>query len=471
MTQSHMRPLGRTGLSVCPLGFGCYRITDGNAMHEAALRAYLERGGNLIDTSANYADGLSEQLVGRVLKDYPRERVIVVTKGGYIQGRNMALARERSFPEVVSYADGLWHCIHPEFLETQLRLSAERLGVETIDVYLLHNPEYFLTEIAHHHPPAASDHDEFYRRIGQAFRFLEQQVREGKLRWYGISSNHFGLPSSEPTMTSVARCLDAANAVAADHHFAVVQLPLNLYESGGALEPNTDGRTVLGYCRLHGIGVLANRPLNAFSDGRLTRLADFVAPGTTPPGAAELTALLEPLRRHEEQFIERFSDVKREQGSVTDLLARILPAVKSTAHFEQVADAYILSPIQQWLAAVHQQLGAQPAWLAWQRECVDLLNRLFEEIARHLTAQQQATSDRVRRRLIQAGYPEAVPPEPLSRMAIRVLLSLPGLSSVLVGMRRPEYVGDVAGLASAPSLDGEKLLRAFEAGADPGARG
>ena len=56
-TANHLRPLGSTGLACHPLGFGCYRVMEGNAQHEAALRDYLERGGNLIDTSANYGDG------------------------------------------------------------------------------------------------------------------------------------------------------------------------------------------------------------------------------------------------------------------------------------------------------------------------------------------------------------------------------------------------------------------------------
>jgi aryl-alcohol dehydrogenase-like predicted oxidoreductase len=54
-----LRALGATGLHCHPLGFGCYRIAAGHAGHEAALRAYLARGGNLIDTSANYGDGAS----------------------------------------------------------------------------------------------------------------------------------------------------------------------------------------------------------------------------------------------------------------------------------------------------------------------------------------------------------------------------------------------------------------------------
>jgi aryl-alcohol dehydrogenase-like predicted oxidoreductase len=472
MAYSRTRPLGRTGLDVFPLGFGCYRIGDGHAGHEAALRAYLGRGGNLIDTSANYTDGLSEQLVGRVLKEIGRsvvtgdhKRAVIVTKGGYIQGENMTLARRRTFPEVVAYADGLWHCIHPDFLATQVQRSAERLHVDTIDVYLLHNPEYFLTEIAHHHPPTAADHDEFYRRIREAFRFLEMQVRAGKIRWYGVSSNHFALPTSDPVMTSVARCLEAAEAVAHDHHFAVVQLPVNLYESGGAITPNTNGKTVLQFCRERGIGVLANRPLNAFWEDQLIRLADFVKPGQAPPGPEALRALLVPLRRIEQQFTDWFGSTGAPPPGITEQLDKVMPQIRSPNHFEQVAGPYLVRPIQQWLAGAQQALAAHGQWPDWERAFVDEVNGLFESLHRHLAAGQQQRSDSVRVRLIKAGYSDTVPPEPLSRIAIRLLLSLSGLTSVLVGMRRTEYVDDLMGLTDEPPIDPERaesILRAFK---------
>ncbi|PYV12690.1 MAG: hypothetical protein DMG07_16645, partial [Acidobacteria bacterium] len=145
-TREVYRKLGSTGLRCHMLGFGCYRIAAGDEVHEAALVSYLERGGNLIDTSANYGDGLSETLVGQVLAGRERGKVLVVTKGGYIQGQNMELARRRNFPETVYYGEGIWHSIHPDFLETQVERSLERMRLGKIDVYLLHNPEYFLTE-------------------------------------------------------------------------------------------------------------------------------------------------------------------------------------------------------------------------------------------------------------------------------------------------------------------------------------
>ena len=139
--------------------------------------------------------------------------MIVVTKAGYIQGQNMTLARSRPFPEVVQYGAGIWHCIHPEFLETQIAQSSQRLQLERIDVFLLHNPEYFLSHQSHGKELDATDHDEFYRRIGQAFRFLEEQAQTGKIRWYGISSNNYGLALSDPAMTSVQRCLAEAERI------------------------------------------------------------------------------------------------------------------------------------------------------------------------------------------------------------------------------------------------------------------
>ncbi|HTU02579.1 MAG TPA: aldo/keto reductase, partial [Candidatus Sulfotelmatobacter sp.] len=124
-------PLGRTGLTVSRIGFGGYRVDEETPEHREALVKALEVGCTLIDTSTNYTDGSSERLVGSVLAEQarngrlPREAIVIVSKIGYVQGQNLALAKEREaagkpFPEMVKYMDGCWHCIHPEFLRDQL---------------------------------------------------------------------------------------------------------------------------------------------------------------------------------------------------------------------------------------------------------------------------------------------------------------------------------------------------------------
>jgi aryl-alcohol dehydrogenase-like predicted oxidoreductase len=456
------RPLGSTGLRCHPLGFGCYRIAEGNAEHEAALQNYLQRGGNLIDTSANYTDGQSEILVGRVVQTYPRDQVIVVTKAGYIQGQNMRLAQSQTFPEVVKYGEGIWHCIHPEFLETQISFSSQRLQLDTIDVFLLHNPEYFLSHQANHKPLDAADHSEFYRRIGQAFHFLEEQVRRGRIRWYGVSSNNFGLPSSQPEKTSVERCLTEAEKIAPEHHFRVIQLPMNLYESGGALIKVDSKETVLEFCQRREIGVLVNRPLNASSNDRLIRLADFARPGETAPGKNELAALLNPLRLHEQMLSDGIGvpSMAGRGAGLSDMLAQVVPQVSSVDHWEQVVARHVIAPLQQWIEENGRVHGNNVFWGSWLQEFFPLLHSTFEEIERFVQAQQQSVSDAVRARLYEAGYPKSS--ESLSQIALRLLTNLAGLSCVLVGMRRTNYVEDAFQCLRSPSLDALPVFEEFQ---------
>jgi hypothetical protein len=456
-----LRPLGSTGLRCHWLGFGCYRIAKGNAEHRAALRGYLERGGNLIDTSANYGDGASEDLVGEVLQESLRERIILVTKGGYIQGQNMTLAQQRRFPEVVEYGPGIWHCIHPEFLETQIERSCARLRQNLIDVYLLHNPEYFLEDISHRRAVTAADHDEFYRRIGEAFRFLEAKATEGKIRWYGVSSNNFVHPASQATATSIARCLEQAKRVSQEHRFRVVQLPLNLYEAGGALARNNDGMSPLEYCRRQGLAVLANRPLNAFQQNELIRLADWAPAGEPPPGIEDLRRRLKPLADQESSFEQWAGEPMKLAGGGTasELLVSLVPRLWSVAHWEQVAGRHAVEPIQAWLIQTQQRYQQDARWVSWRDSFLESINPALREVREYLGAQQQRVSDKVRERLLQAGYPAGE--RSLSRMALDVLAGLQGLSCVLVGMRRREYVDDALGAREREGVDSAALLERF----------
>ena len=459
------RPLGNTGLACHPLGFGCYRVMEGNETHEAALREYLARGGNLIDTSANYGDGRAELMVGKILAEAPEQHAIVVTKGGYIQGQNMALAMKHQFPEVVEYGEGIWHSIHPEFLETQIRRSAQRLRRNTIDVYLLHNPEYFLEDAAHQGTVTGKHHQEFYRRISAAFGFLEDKVKAGQIRWYGISSNHFGKAATEPTMTSIARCWEAAETLSPRHHFRVVQLPLNIYETGGALETNNESKSALEFCREHAIGVLINRPLNAFCSNRMIRLADFRKPGEKPAGREGLHDDLAVLRTLELELRERLDIplLYSTPGGIAEYLEFMVPQITSAAHWEQALYPYVIQPIEKWAVECQQLYGKREEWREWWQRFTGLFPAVLEKMARHVAGSQQSVSDEVRSRLKLAGYPAMGSDggATLSQMALSLITPLDGVSSVLVGMRRPEYVADSFAAMELGELDARSILTRF----------
>src|SRR5262249_50432950 len=92
---------------------------------------------------------------------------------------------------------------------------------------------------------------------------------------YGISSNAFPEDEARSDFTSLAKVLEIAQQISKSHHFAVIQFPFNLYESGAALVKNNKKETVFELAARAKLGVLINRPFNSFSRGRLIRLTSF----------------------------------------------------------------------------------------------------------------------------------------------------------------------------------------------------
>ena len=278
--------LGKSGLRVSAAGFGGYRIDISVEGHGSALEKALLSGINLLDTSANYADGGSERLIGKVLRkvtdagQLSREQVVVVSKAGYLQGENYRLSQERKaegrpFPELVLFGDGLEHCIHPDFLSDQITRSLERLQLQSLDCCLLHNPEYYLKRAEAEGVPRKKAREEYYRRIRQAFLHLESEVQAGRILCYGVSSNTFPAEAEEYSFTSLSRLWEIAEEISKKHSFQVVEFPLNLLETGAVLRKNQpDGMSLLEFAAEKRLGVLINRPLNAIVGERLVRLAE-----------------------------------------------------------------------------------------------------------------------------------------------------------------------------------------------------
>jgi len=461
---------GNRGLTASRLGFGTYRVDTREPEYRDALKKALREGVNLIDTSTNYMDGDSERLVGSVLRELiksgelTREEVIVVSKIGYVQGQNLkqAEAREqagRPYPDMVKYGEGMWHCIHPEYLADQLTLSLDRLGLATLDVCLLHNPEYFLSEAAHHAGGnLAATRDAFYRRIEQAFTFFESQVAVGRISYYGPSSNTVTADPADAEATSLSRMCDAALAAAAAqgmdrHHFAVLQCPMNLYEAGALVTPNTgvDQReTVLEVAQREGIAVLVNRPLNAMPTKKsgVLRLADFPIEGD-PVDFDRQCRMVAAL---EEEYRKSIAPALQQSGegmAPADFftwaveLTRVRPQIQGLEHWEQIEHQMIAPHVNQVMQALSRHLTGTAAeqWEAWRDRYVPQLLTLLRGLRREATEHSRAKTASVTAAL-DPLLPEARRRESLSRKALWVLASTPGVTSVLNGMRSRDYVED-----------------------------
>ncbi len=152
------------GLWLSSLGIGTYLGEADERTDRAytdAVAAAVEAGANVIDSAINYRFQRSERSIGAALAEllrrgFSREELLLCTKGGFLtpDGDMPADASEyfnREYVETGILQEGDvaagCHSMAPRFLADQLERSRRNLGVETIDVYYLHNPETQLEEV------------------------------------------------------------------------------------------------------------------------------------------------------------------------------------------------------------------------------------------------------------------------------------------------------------------------------------
>ena len=436
-THPHFKPkkLGFTELSVSPFGFGSYRISAAEPAHTEALKFALTSGINLIDTSSNYGDdsGAAEKLIGQVLSDLfateklTRQEIVIISKIGYVQGRTLREAKlkidnQQAWPEMVDYQENCWHNISPQFLGDQLDHSLANLRLDCLDVLLLHNPEYFLK--------TAQQKDLYYARIKKAFEFLEKQVDAGRIKYYGISSNTFIDPENSFAGTSLEKCFQIAKDIKKNNHFAVIQFPLNLFEHTAATLKNNAQKTLLEFASVHKLGTLSNRPFNAILRGQMNRLVSYPS--------YDSVAVKGDLHRVLGRVIElekKNLDQHRSQGLMWGhALRENLQQLDNIISWRDVLYRQILPSLDSALLRLPSQHEA------WAREYRSLTLELLALISKNLEG-IGAQRSKVLFDQVSAQIPQFKKAPSLSSQVLQVYSSL-SISSVLVGMRLPEYVRD-----------------------------
>src|SRR5579863_6641701 len=218
------RELGKNGQQVSALGLGCmgmsfaYGPTDDEESLRV-LRRYLELGGNFLDTAEIYGPYKNEELLGRFLREVPRDRLVIATKFGFRFGPGGARGVDSSPENIRRAVDG----------------SLRRLGIETIDLYYQHRVD-----------PNVPIED----TVGA----VAELVSAGKVRMIGLSE------AGPETIRRAAKV----------HSIAALQSEYSLWSR----EVEVNG--VLATCRELGITFVPYSPLGrGFLTGAIQKLEDL----------------------------------------------------------------------------------------------------------------------------------------------------------------------------------------------------
>ena len=229
-------------LTVASIGMGTYLGECDDAEDDryvTLLAEGIRNGVNLLDTAINYRCQRSERALGRALKQVieegiaSRDEIVICTKGGYIpldgappdsRAEYDAYLNDQYFAhDIMKPADVVsgGHCLHPAFIRNQIQRSLDNLGVESVDLFYLHNPEQELDTV---------DRTRFAGLMADAFDQLESEVNAGRIKAYGCATwNGFRVSSAHRSYLSLEELLEIALKTAGKkHHFRAIQLPVNL---------------------------------------------------------------------------------------------------------------------------------------------------------------------------------------------------------------------------------------------------
>ena len=236
------RKLGYSDLHLTTVGLGTWAIGGGewaygwgpqdDAESVAAIRRALDRGINWIDTAPAYGLGHSEEIVGQAIAGR-REEVIIATKCGLVWDEGSTAPYGR---------------LEAESVRQEAEASLRRLNVEVIDLYQIHWPVKSEEETE------------------EAWRVMADLIREGKVRYGGVSNFS----------------TEQLKRIQVIHPVASLQPPYNLLRRGIEEE-------MLAYCAAHDVGVIVYSPMQAgllagkFTEVRVSNLPDNDWRKQSPP--------------------------------------------------------------------------------------------------------------------------------------------------------------------------------------------
>jgi aryl-alcohol dehydrogenase-like predicted oxidoreductase len=218
-----VKKLGNTDICLSAVGLGAWAIGGGGYQYGwgeqddkesvTTIHRAMELGINWIDTAPVYGLGHSETVLGQAIRGL-RDKIVISTKCGFSWDEDKKI----------------FNCLKKESIKTEVEESLMRLDIDVIDLYMIHKPQ--------------PEED-----IEEAWGVLADLVKEGKVRYVGVSS----------FSPAQLQCIQPV-------------CPVSFLQSGfSMLDPSIE-EEILGYCAANNIGVIVYSPMySGLLTGKFTK--------------------------------------------------------------------------------------------------------------------------------------------------------------------------------------------------------
>ena len=308
------RPLGRTGIDVSALGYGCgdvggLIVRGTPAERTRAVARAVELGVNYFDTATSYGNGVSEQHLGQVLKEL-RPNVYVGTK-------------VRLRPEDLGDIRGA--------VERSIDGSLGRLGRSNVDLLQFHN------SLGN---ASSGNTVGIQQMLNEVVPALQRAKEQGKTRFFGFTAN--GDPDA------IHRVIDAGDVFTAQVFYNLLNPT-----AGGRNEgkfPGVDFKGFLPKAKQKGVGIIGVRALAAGALSGVTGKHSYAAPDVSPIGSgptydADVRAANVLKTLVKDGFVASLPEAAYRFIISHDAVSTTLVGASTLEHLEEAATAVIKGPL------------------------------------------------------------------------------------------------------------------------------
>jgi len=243
VSKDHFSDFLSTGIKLSSLGVGTFPGAIEPEVDEQVVQIIsqsLASGINVIDTAAHYRYGRSLAAVGAGIRvslesGIPREAMYIVSKGGFLTLRGgkpnnfEQWFKDEIIDKKLGSSDDLVnqaHLLSPEYIDHQIDLSRRLMGLETLDAFLVDQPEIHIPVIGK---------EKTNQKLLRVFLALEQAIKDERIKSYGISTfDGMRVETDDEKFQSITSMIGLAEKAAQEihgnnnqHGFKLIQVPFN----------------------------------------------------------------------------------------------------------------------------------------------------------------------------------------------------------------------------------------------------
>ena len=336
--------------NLADISYSTVSLTKSNE-HKQLLIDILNEGVNIIHFESHCFNPQAQEAVGAVVNQLiydellTRDSINLCLKAGYFDSK---FTKGDDYEYRVD--SNFIHTLDTKMLTQDITDSLIRLGLKSIDSYIIQDPDYFFNRDELKDYSKVRQKELFYEYLIDLFLFLETEVNTGRISSYGICFDNFVFRDDFFELFDVDEFFELLNNKIPNHHFLVFECPYNLIDTHLGSDHNVD--SFLDRFKSNNIFVITNKPFYTQYKNMSFHLSDYPEP--------EEISLLEiedmvhagiELEYNLKQHLNSFEDTNSEVDYLIffEQVSNYFDATKGILTFQNIINKGIYPAVEQYM--------------------------------------------------------------------------------------------------------------------------